>query len=100
LRLRKQRELLAAAVPDFVTQEQVREAAAELNDQIMKWRKLPQDPPIFVPLVDTEGMVKLWLTAREADKPNAGPEPPEPQPPVPEASPASRWPRRRRRRRR
>jgi hypothetical protein len=99
LRLRKQRELLAEAVPKFRTQEQVREAAAELNEQIMKWRKLPQDPPIFVPLVDTEGMVKLWLTAREADELNAGQEPPESQPPVPEASPASRWLRRRQRRR-
>ncbi|HET7017623.1 MAG TPA: DUF1992 domain-containing protein [Streptosporangiaceae bacterium] len=96
LRLRKQRELLAAAVPEFGTQEQVREAAAELNDQIMKWRKLPQDPPIFVPLVDTEELVKLWLAAREADELNAAQEPAEPQAQVPEASPASRWRRRRR----
>lgn len=99
LRLRKQRELLAAAVPEFRTEEQVREAAAELNEQIMQWRKLPQDPPIFVPLVDTEGMVKLWLTAREADELNRDPEPAEPQIQVPEASPAARWLRRLRRRR-
>jgi DnaJ-like protein len=83
LRLRKQRELLAAAVPEFSSQEQVREAAAELNEQIIEWRKLPQDPPIFVPLVDTEGLVKLWLTAREAGELNRAPEAAEPpaQPP-------------------
>ncbi|HEX9623913.1 MAG TPA: DUF1992 domain-containing protein [Streptosporangiaceae bacterium] len=99
LRLKKQRELLAAAVPEFRSEEQVREAAAELNEQIIKWRKLPQDPPIHVPLVDTEAMVRLWLTAREADELNRAPEPPEPPAQAPEASPASRWLRRRQPRR-
>jgi Domain of unknown function (DUF1992) len=98
LRLRKQRELLAAAVPEFSSQEQVREAAAELNEQIIKWRRLPQDPPVFVPLVDTEGLVKLWLTAREADELNRVPEPAEIEIQAPPASPASRWWRRRQRR--
>jgi hypothetical protein len=97
LRLRRQRELLAAAVPEFRTEAQVREAAAELNDQIIKWRKLPQDPPIFVPLVDTEGLVKLWLTAREADELNRDPDPAGSQTPATEASPPSRWRRRRHR---
>ena len=98
LRLRRQRELLAEAAPDFGSPEQVREAAAELNEQIIKWRKLPQDPPIFVPLVDTEGLVKLWLTAREADELNRAPEPAGQELAAPEASPASRWRRRRQRR--
>ena|SRR5579863_5363975 len=97
LRLRRQRELLTEAVPQFRSPEQVREAAAELNEQIIKWRKLPQDPPIFVPLVDTEALVKLWLAAREADELNRAPEPAGEQPPSPEASPASRRPWRRRR---
>lgn len=100
LRLRKQRERLAAAVPEFGSEEQVREAAAELNEQIMTWRKLPQDPPIFVPLVDTDDLVKLWLTARAADELNRVPEPAESRLPAPEASQASRWRLRRRSRRR
>jgi len=98
LRLRKQRELLAAAVPEFSSQEQVREAAAELNEQIIKWRKFPQDPPIFVPLVDTEGLVKLWLAAQETDELNRAPAPAKPSARPPEARPASRWRLRRRRR--
>jgi hypothetical protein len=56
----------------------------------MKWRKLPQEPPIFVPLVDTQALVELWLTARAADELNRTAEPTEPQTPAPEASPASR----------
>lgn len=99
LRLRKQRELLTQAAPEFRTEAELREAAAELNDQIIKWRKLPQDPPIFVPLVDTESLVKAWLTAREHDQLSQAPESAEPQRAVPEASPASRWLRRRQRRR-
>jgi uncharacterized protein YjiS (DUF1127 family) len=65
----------------------------------MKWRKLPQDPPIFVPLVDTEGLVKLWQAAREAGELNRAPEPAGPVLPAPEASQASRWRLRRRSRR-
>jgi hypothetical protein len=99
LRLRKQRELLTAAVPEFRSEEQVREACAELDEQILKWRKLPQDPPIFVPLVDTEGLVKLWQAAREADELNRAPEPAGSVSPAPEASQASRWRLRRRSRR-
>lgn len=98
LRLRKQRELLAASVQEFSSQQEVREAAAELNEQIIEWRKLPQDPPIFVPLVDTEGLVTLWLTAREAGELNRAPEPAEPPAQPPEARPASRWRLRRQRR--
>lgn len=98
LRLRRQRELLTEAAPEFRSEEQVREAAAELNEQIMRWRKLPQDPPIFVPLVDTEGLVKLWLTAHEEAELNRAAQAPEPSALAPEASPAPRWFRRRQRR--
>ena len=100
LRLRKQRELLAAAVPEFASEEQLREAAAELNEQIIRSRRLPQDLPIFVPLVDTEGLVKLWQIARATDELNRVPEPAESRLPAPEANQASRWRLRRRSRRR
>jgi hypothetical protein len=101
LRLRKERELLRAAAPEFRTEEDLREAAGQLNEQIISWRKLPQDPPIFVPLVRTESLVKLWLTARETEELNRAPAPadnPADSPPAPAGTrPASRWRRRRQR---
>ena len=64
LRLRKQAAQLAASVPDFGSEQEVRDAAAELNERIMEWRKLPIGPPIFVRLVDSEAMVAKWRAER------------------------------------
>jgi hypothetical protein len=46
------------------SEQQVREAVAELNSRIMDWRRLPLGPPIFVPLVDEGKMVGLWRAAQ------------------------------------
>jgi hypothetical protein len=64
LRLRKQAAQLAESVPDFASEQEVRDAVAELNDRIMEWRRLPIGPPIFVRLVDSEAMVAKWRTER------------------------------------
>ncbi len=61
LRLRKEIERLTAGVPGLRSAQQVRDQAGELNQRILAWRRLPVDgPPIFVPLVDTDAMVRLW----------------------------------------
>jgi hypothetical protein len=72
LRLRKQAAQLAESVPDFASEQEVRDAVAELNDRIMEWRRLPIGPPIFVRLVDSEAMVAKWRAER--------PEPPAAEP--------------------
>ena len=64
LRLRKQAAQLAESVPDFASEQEVRDAVAELNDRIMEWRRLPIGPPIFVRLVDSEAMVAKWRAER------------------------------------
>jgi Domain of unknown function (DUF1992) len=72
LKLRKESERLAAAAPALPAEESVRAAAADLNERIMKWRRIPLGPPIFVPLVDAEALARAWRDAQPAAEP-AGP---------------------------
>jgi len=65
LRLRKQAAQLAESVSDFASEQELRDAVAELNDRIMEWRRLPIGPPIFVRLVDSEAMI----AKRRAERP-------------------------------
>lgn len=60
LKLRKEIARLTATVPTLDSETEVREAVAELNRQIMEWRRIPLGPPIFVPLVDEDAMVGRW----------------------------------------
>jgi hypothetical protein len=64
LKLRKQIERLAEAVPGMSSEQEVRDVAGELNRRIAAWRRIPMGPPIFVPLVNTEAMVTRWREAR------------------------------------
>lgn len=77
LKLRKQSARLAETVHELRSEQDVREAVAELNERIMQWRKLPLGPPIFVPLVDEEKMVASWRDAQPLPA-VAKPEPSEP----------------------
>jgi hypothetical protein len=72
LKLRKAAERLALAVPDLRSEQEVRDAVAELNERIMTWRRIPLGPPIFVALVDAEAMVGRWRSAQSAPVPAAG----------------------------
>jgi hypothetical protein len=69
LRLRKRRELLAQRAPGMRSEQDVRDAAAALNHEIMQWRRIPVGPPIFVPLVDEDAMVGRWRDAHPATPP-------------------------------
>jgi DnaJ homologue, subfamily C, member 28, conserved domain len=64
LRLRKKRERLADSVHLLRSEEEVRDAVAELNQQIRDWRRIPLDSPIFVRLVDEEEIVRRWREAQ------------------------------------
>jgi hypothetical protein len=73
LKLRKEAERLTAAAPALPSEESVRAAAAELNERIMNWRRIPVGPPIFVARVDAEALVRAWQDAHPPVDP-AGPE--------------------------
>jgi Domain of unknown function (DUF1992) len=85
LRLRKQSSRLAGTVQELGSEQEVRDAVAELNHQIVEWRKIPTGPPIFVALVDAEAMVARW---REAQASSAAPRT-APLPPAPAAGPSA-----------
>jgi len=86
LKLRKQRQRLAESVPELRSEQDVRDAVAELNHRIMEWRRIPLGPPIFVPLVNEEEMLARWRDAQptarstptpaEADRPAEATGPP------------------------
>jgi hypothetical protein len=60
LRLRKEVERLADTVHELHSEKEVREIVADLNGRIAEWRRIPQGPPIFLPLVDEQLMVARW----------------------------------------
>ena len=84
LRLRKEIERLTATVQDLRSEREVREAVAGLNLRILQWRRIPEGPPIYLPLVKQETMVARWRAAQ-----------PRPSSPVPATavttSPGPRW---------
>jgi Domain of unknown function (DUF1992) len=69
LKLRSQRHRLAESVPGFGSEQEVRDAVAELNHRIMEWRRIPLGPPIFVPLVNEEEMLGRWRAGQPAAPP-------------------------------
>jgi hypothetical protein len=73
LKLRSQAQRLADSVAGFRSEQEVRDAVADLNDRIMEWRRLPLGPPIFVPLVNEEDMLQRWQDAQPAPPPPAEP---------------------------
>ena len=69
LKLRKEAARLAETVHDLGSEQEVRDAVADLNRRIMEWRKIPLGPPIFVPRVDEESMLSRWRERQPAASP-------------------------------
>jgi hypothetical protein len=78
LRLRKETERLAEAVAVLGSEQEVRDAVAELNARIMEWRRIPVGPPVFVPLADEEALVSRWRQAHPGGRQPASAPPPDP----------------------
>ena len=78
LRLRKETERLAESVAVLGSEQEVRDAAAELNARILEWRRIPVGPPVFVPLADEEALVSRWREAHPAGRQPAPAPPPDP----------------------
>lgn len=66
LRLRREAERLAEAVPEMRTADEVREAVSDLNRRIVQWRKIPEGPPVHVRLVNKDDMLARWRAAQAA----------------------------------
>jgi len=75
LRLRKQVEQLTETLQGLRSEQEVREVVAELNREILQWRRIPEGPPVFLPLVDEETMVGRWRDGRAAAAPMSTPAP-------------------------
>ncbi len=77
LRLRKEIERLTGSVGDLRSEQEVRDVVADLNRRIIQWRRVPEGPPIYLPLVDADTLVSRW---REGQPPGPPPGPPRPSP--------------------
>ena len=66
LRLRKEVERLTGSVHELHSEQQVREIAAELNRQIIQWRRIPEGPPVYLRLVDADALVARWRATAPA----------------------------------
>jgi Domain of unknown function (DUF1992) len=64
LRLRREIERLAEIAGEFRSEQEVREAAADLNRRIVEWRRIPVGPPVHVRLVNADELVARWRGAR------------------------------------
>ena len=64
LRLRREIERLAETAGEFRSEQEVREAAADLNRRIVEWRRIPVGPPVHVRLVNADDLVARWRGAR------------------------------------
>jgi hypothetical protein len=76
LRLRKEIERLTATVGELPSEQAVRAVVADLNRQIIQWRRIPEGPPIYLRLVDADTLVSCWREAHTAVPPPAPPPPP------------------------
>ena len=63
LRLRREIERLAETAGEFRSEQEVREAAADLNRRIVEWRRIPVGPPVHVRLVNAEGTARICAPA-------------------------------------
>ncbi len=92
LRLRREIERLAETAGEFRSEQEVREAAADLNRRIVEWRRIPIGPPVHVRLVNADDLAARWRKARsERAAQEAAARAAERQPVDPSQAPAPRW---------
>lgn len=75
LRLRREIERLTATVGELPSEQAVRAVVTDLNQRIIQWRRIPEGPPIYLPLVDAGTLVSSWQEAQRAAPPSPAPAP-------------------------
>ncbi len=75
LKLRKEIERLAEAVPGLRSEQEVRDIVAGINRRIIAWRRIPLGPPVFLPLVDTAALVSKWRDGQSVTARRSSPAP-------------------------
>jgi Domain of unknown function (DUF1992) len=65
LKLRAESAQLADNVHLLKSEQDVRDAVADLNHRIVGWRRIPIGPPIFVRLVDEADLLSRWQAAQQ-----------------------------------
>ena len=85
LKLRREIERFADSVGELRSEAEVREIAGDINRRIVEWRRIPEGPPVHVPLVKTDEMVARWHAA-QATRPSAAVAPGAEAPPQPPES--------------
>ena len=98
LKLRKEAERLTEAVHDLRSEQEVRDAVAELNRRIIQWRRIPVGPPVYLRLVDEDTLVRRWQDGQAASPPVPSAPAPAGHGPGAAPPPPSGWWRRLRRR--
>ena len=95
LRLRKEIERLTGAVGELRSEQEVRDVVADLNQRIIQWRRIPEGPPIYLPLVDADALVGRWRDAQQHAAPQPQPSPGRlgPETPAPARPHRRAWPR-------
>jgi len=95
LRLRKEIERLTGAFGDLHSEQEVRDVVADLNQRIIQWRRIPEGPPIYLPLVDADALAGRWRDAQQHAAPELPPSPGRlgPQTPGPARPHRRAWPR-------
>jgi hypothetical protein len=81
LRLRKEIERLTATVQELRSEQEVRDVVADLNRQIIEWRRIPTGPPLFLPFVNEDVMVSIWRDRHAAAPATPAPAHSPPAPP-------------------
>lgn len=71
LKLRREVERLADTVHGLRSEQEVREVVAGINRRILEWRRIPEGPPVFLPLVKADAMVSRWRDARSPAPPTS-----------------------------
>jgi hypothetical protein len=72
LKLRKERHRLIDSVPEMTSEQEVIDAARELNRRIAEWRRIPVGPPVHVPLADLDTLLASWREAHPVPPPVPG----------------------------
>ena len=86
LRLRKEIERLTGTVLELRSEQEVRDVVANLNRRIIQWRRVPEGPPVYVPLVNADMLVSRWRDGQAPPPVPSGTPVPSPPP-----APPRRW---------